>query len=215
MKYLYSQLNPEWGDLKMGKSGLTLKQAGCLLTNCAMIISDLMGEENTPEELLLWMNIFNGFTPTGELKWEVFLKYPIDKMGLHQGKANAGETEYRIDAVWAGQIKHWILKDGDKWIDPLTGGYISMTKYKFYGDIRILSGRKLQIMPNYEKRIVQNTEAGTPEAGQFAFIQDGKRRVISQERAGLACLTIVDKEGEKVFALNSKDYHAIPRGKDF
>ncbi len=74
---------------------------------------------------------------------------------------------------------------------------------------------KENIMNNYEGRIVQNAEAGTPEAGQFSFVQDGKRRVITDARAGVACLSVIDKNGEKVFSLTSKAYHAIPQGNNF
>lgn len=214
MKYLYSQLDPEWANQKVGKSGKNLGQIGCLLTDIAIIITDLMGEENTPEELLLWMNINNGFDAQGNLKWETLLKYPIDKIGFHQGKAGAGETQYEIYAVWAGRIKHWILKDGDKWIDPLKGAYISKNYYAFQGDVRLLAGKKLQPIMNYEKKIIQNQEKDTPEAGEFSLVKDGKRRRITKERAGLASLD-AQKSKREIVGVNSAVYHSIPKGLDF
>ncbi len=212
MRFIFKQGDPEWANLKVGKSGKTMAEIGCLITDCAMIISDLMGQEHNPKMLLKWMNTHNGFTATGELYWDKIFKYSGGK--LKAGQAIQDETEYLLFAVWAWKIKHWVINSDTGFVDPLSGTIISKNKYPSANDTRLLSGLKINTMPNYEGRIVQNTEAGTPEAGEFSLVKNGKRRVITNERSGLAALDAI-KSKREVISVNSKDYHNIPRGDDF
>ena len=206
MNYLYSQKYPLWANLKVGNSGKNMAQIGCLLTDCSMIISDLWQEEHTPKMLLEWMNKNNGFDAQGDLYWGKIFKYTEWKLKARD--AEAGETQYEIYAVWAGKIKHWILKiDENQYADPLSGTIISKSKYPFQGDIRILSGKKRIIM-NYENKIIRNQKTGG-----FALVIHNKKYVFGDSLDVKALLTFMQRSGvddDKIINVSDEEYNKIP-----
>src|SRR3990167_798792 len=80
-------------------------------------------------------------------------------------------------------------------------------------DPEIIIKEILQNM-NYDNKIIQNQESGTPEAGELSLVKNGKRRRIKDARAGLASLDAL-KSKREVIGVNSKAYHAIIQGDDF
>lgn len=70
-------------------------------------------------------------------------------------------------------------------------------------------------MPSkYEGKIIQMTEKDIPGSGEFAFVQDGKKRIIRDESRGwraLATLEVI-RGGT---GMNKVDWDAIVTGKDF
>lgn len=71
---------------------------------------------------------------------------------------------------------------------------------------------KPQPIMNYDNKIIRNSANG-----EYAFVLAGKRRVIIQDRAGLAALTAIDRNltGEDIITLSEADYLKVPKGDNF
>ena len=69
----------------------------------------------------------------------------------------------------------------------------------------------LQTM-NYENKIVRNSANG-----EYAFILNGKRRVITAARAGFAAITAIDRGllKDDIISISETDYLKIPSGDNF
>lgn len=66
---------------------------------------------------------------------------------------------------------------------------------------------------NYDNKIIRNQKSG-----EFAYIQGGKRRTITAERAGFACITIWTRgwtPKDNYQSLTDEDFNKVPKGKDF
>ena len=68
-------------------------------------------------------------------------------------------------------------------------------------------------MQDLENKIIQLTQQGVEHSGSFAIIIDGKRRVVSAERMGLALATIMVRENKT--GLSKAAWDAIPDGGAF
>ena len=64
---MYSQRDPRWYDLKLGRSNLTIGNAGCLLTCCSMLLIDIAHKDMTPDVLNRWLNRNNKFVRNNEI----------------------------------------------------------------------------------------------------------------------------------------------------
>ena len=68
------------------------------------------------------------------------------------------------------------------------------------------------IMPNYENKIVRNSANG-----EYSFILNGKRRIITAARAGFAAITAIDRGllKDDIISLSEAEYNKIPSGDNF
>ncbi len=72
--------------------------------------------------------------------------------------------------------------------------------------------KEILSMTNYENKIVRNSTNG-----EYAFVLNGKRRVITAQRAGLAALTAIDRGliKDDIISITEADYKKIPLGDNF
>jgi len=65
---------------------------------------------------------------------------------------------------------------------------------------------------NYENKIIRNSANG-----EYAFILNGKRRVITAARAGFAAITAIDRGllKDDIISISEADYQKIPSGDNF
>lgn len=69
---LWNQRDPRWANLKMGDSGITLGEQGCLVSDTASCLSKILGRLITPLEYGIWLNNFNGYLrPTNRMYWQM------------------------------------------------------------------------------------------------------------------------------------------------
>ena|SRR3990167_175179 len=78
-------------------------------------------------------------------------------------------------------------------------------------DPEIIIKEILQTM-NYENKIVRNSVNG-----EYAFILNGKRRIITAARAGFAAITAIDRGllKDDIISISEADYKKIPSGDNF
>src|SRR5690606_11290704 len=80
---LWSQQDPRWGWLKMGNSGITLAEQGCLVSNTSGCLSVILGREITPLEYGTLLNSgpigsYGYLNPTNRMYWQIpKLKYGV------------------------------------------------------------------------------------------------------------------------------------------
>lgn len=68
---VFAQSDERWGADALGPSPTdTLSSAGCAVASCAMILASY-GVETDPQQLNVFLNQNDGFTPEAWLKWEV------------------------------------------------------------------------------------------------------------------------------------------------
>jgi len=116
----YSQRNPVWAGLELGKSGLKMKDFGCLVTCLAMLL------EKSPDIILNLLNKANAFTDKGILYWQVAAK-TLDFFFDGIAKQLPSITYFPVITetnhfAKKGIPQHfYILLDGKNCIDPLDG----------------------------------------------------------------------------------------------
>lgn len=140
---LWNQRDERWANLKMGDSGITLAEQGCLVTDTASCLSLILGREVTPLEYGTALNNFNGYLrPTNRMYWqmpkylygvplEIYKSFPYGtgweetvRSMLKKGLPAMG----RVDMLpGAGYMQHWVTFLGELnnafWIhDPWYGG---------------------------------------------------------------------------------------------
>lgn len=70
----YSQHDPRWAKLPLGRSVYTVTTAGCAVTSVAMLATVIDPDLN-PGELVAWLNTHAGFTSGGLLHWSQAAKF--------------------------------------------------------------------------------------------------------------------------------------------
>jgi len=77
---VFAQGDDRWGADQLGPSLTdTLSSAGCAVASCAMILASY-GVETDPQQLNVFLNQNDGFTPEAWLKWEVAALLNPDKV---------------------------------------------------------------------------------------------------------------------------------------
>lgn len=116
-------------------------------------------------------------------------------------------------------------KEGDVIAFSGNSGSISKGSGHLHWDISKNGKLELNNLDNFiDPEIIINellksmTIARNQKNGEFAYIQAGKRRKITQERAGLAMITIWTKSliaKDEYKSLTDEEFNEIPAGKDF
>ena len=139
---LWNQRDPRWEWLKMGQSGITLGQEGCLATVTAACLSLLLGRDVTPLEYGQLLNAKTGYLPpTNRMYWQMpKLLYGtplVTWKGFNSGEGWESTAQGlldqglpalgRVDMLpGAGYLQHWIAflgRTGGTWwiLDPWYG----------------------------------------------------------------------------------------------
>lgn len=97
---MYSQRDGRWGWKKLGRSGLTMANWGCVVTDVAQALT-LAGYNVDPGTLVDRLNGIGGFTSGGALIWgKVTQLYP---------QFRYGSGYFKFEQGWFGNIRHWVL----------------------------------------------------------------------------------------------------------
>ena len=72
--------------------------------------------------------------------------------------------------------------------------------------------KEILSMSNYENKIVRNSANG-----EYAFVLNGKRRIITAARAGFAAITAIDRGllKDDIISISEAEYNKIPSGDNF
>lgn len=130
---LWAQRDPRWEGLKMGNSGITIGQQGCLVTDTSACLSLILGREITPLGYGTLLNSgpsgsYGYLNPTNRMYWQIpSLKYgvPLEifkafpsgrgwentvRSMLAKGLPAMG----RVDMIpGAGYLQHWVTFLGE------------------------------------------------------------------------------------------------------
>ena len=153
-KAMFSQLDPNWKNVKMGYSNLTVGSYGCTITSICQMIYDLFKIMVTPK----WAAENFSFDEDGKLYWGS-VKIALEKLGYkidfkgrfynkpsHQLRTEVANNPdkgmlielYTPEYKWP---RHWVyLKNNTillkPWIqvfDPVPGYYVAKPKWKMIG----------------------------------------------------------------------------------
>lgn len=110
MKYL-SQIDPNWGHVKIGKTKRTIAEIGCLITSISMI-SDYFGEYKTPDFIARNAD----FTSDGRLYWsslkKIFRKFTFTGRGNGNNISVISNHLANPDTAVILQVRnksHWVV----------------------------------------------------------------------------------------------------------
>lgn len=113
---IYNQQDIRWGNMQLGKSGLSCHAWGCYCASIAQILT-LAGWDVTPGDVITKLNAINGFTSGGLAIWaKVHEAYP---------QFTYGGTGYRIVQGKFTKSFHYMAEDGQTLYDPWTGTNIA------------------------------------------------------------------------------------------
>jgi len=72
--------------------------------------------------------------------------------------------------------------------------------------------KEILSMSNYENKIIRNQKTG-----EYAFVLNGKRRIITVARAGFAAITAIDRGllKDDIISISEAEYNKIPSGDNF
>lgn len=134
---------------------------------------------------------------------------------LYSNHRRGSAIDVAADWDYIGRIKPTMVKYG--FINDLAqygdGGHFNWgsntqaAKYPIIDQQVII---KKFSMNQYEGEIIMEAE----QSGAFALVQDGKRRLISQKRAGLAAL-LPGRNGKDTVPVNKAIWDSIPEGEAF
>lgn len=126
----FSQNDPKWSNVKIGKSKYTLGQKGCTL-NCISSASSWFDEETTPDVLAKNLS----FTPDGRVEWfsigKFFKNFEFEWRGYTFDWRSYSLDRQRIDKALKDQNKVVLLNvaNGSHWVF-LAGRYIPIVGYR-------------------------------------------------------------------------------------
>lgn len=149
---LWNQRDPRWGWLKMGNSGITIGEQGCLASNTSGCLSLILGREVTPLEYGTLLNSgpigsYGYLNPTNRMYWQIpKLKYGVPLEIFKAFPSGYGWEDTvrsmlvkglpamgRVDMLpGAGYLQHWVTFLGETngvfWIhDPWYGTVSALT----------------------------------------------------------------------------------------
>lgn len=152
---LWNQRDPRWGWLKMGNSGITLAEEGCLVSVTSGCLSVILGREVTPLEYGTLLNSgpsgsYGYLNPTNRMYWQI----PVKKYGVPLEIFKVFPSGYgwedtvrtmlrkglpamgRVDMLpGAGYLQHWVTFlgeiEGIFWIHDPWYGIVSALKARY------------------------------------------------------------------------------------
>ena len=128
----FSQRDPAWKDKHIGGTGLTMGEAGCAITACAVIACRACKKILTPLNLLMYLNAFGGFNKYGQIYWVKVAEFINKNGGKTAFTLNPFGTRYWVRAVWWGTFEHFVnVKPGGLCINPWNGKVELMNQSKW------------------------------------------------------------------------------------
>lgn len=133
----YSQRDPRWAQLEVGKSGQTIGRIGCTLT-CIADLSTYFGDNLTPKDV----NALCKFTDGGLIIWRsvVFNSFRFLMRGYIRSDreiADAIADPNKAVILEVANRSHWVVATGVTWpynifkiADPIKGDRATMDRYK-------------------------------------------------------------------------------------
>ena len=167
---IFSQQDPQYSELPLGFSSMTIGTGGCLITSIGNLlgfdpntvnerlkgVNGFAAPQNVPEEknLVIWAKIAEAFPPvTANRVWA----YNDEEV-----RANAGHVLVEVSGAPIGggkNGKHWIiLKDVDTCIDPFTGLERPFADFPDRFGYAIINGIAAQV-----EAVPEGTATETPE----------------------------------------------------
>jgi GH25 family lysozyme M1 (1,4-beta-N-acetylmuramidase) len=153
---LWSQRDPRWEWLKMGNSGITLGEQGCLVTDTSACLSLLLGRKVTPLEYGQLLNARGGYAPNGDgspsnrMYWQMPPKYYGTPLICYKSFPSGGGWESTVQGLLgqglpamgrvdmlpgAGYLQHWVTFLGEIdnvfWIHDPWYGTVSALKARY------------------------------------------------------------------------------------
>lgn len=124
---MYSQRDSRWAGKRLGRSGLTMANWGCLVTAVAQALT-VAGYNVDPGKLVDQLNAIGGFTSGGALYWgKVTQLYP---------QFVYGGSGYKFVQGWLGNVRHWILIHNGSVYEPFYGINTYPTGWRATGEVR-------------------------------------------------------------------------------
>lgn len=139
--YLYSQKDPRWGSLKIGKTNYTLASHGCLVTSLAMLL------KKPPYEVLQALNAGNGFTDKTHPKGAGLLDWDKAQRILKFGHTYLSARNKTVEKPCIAETNHYapgnpqhffVWLGGDKILDPLNYPVIERKNNYYVVSFRII-----------------------------------------------------------------------------
>ena len=144
--YYYSQRYSVYANEIIGQPNLTMANYGCLVCDCAMLISYFNDKPLYPDIFLVWLKYHNGLTKDGRLYWIKVCEATNDKLKFsYKPDAKQGEITYGLRQVYFGRLNHWILDHPlipNKVIDSWDGKVKDYNSFKYTGQNRFFIGKK-------------------------------------------------------------------------
>lgn len=148
-QYYYSQRYGGYASKIIGTIGnhaFTMATDGCLITDCAMLLSYFNDRPLYPDQLLKWLQEHRGLTNDGRLLWLKICEAAGNKLRFSLiPNAKQGEVTYGIRQVVFGRFNHWIFDHpliANKVIDPWDGCVYNYKKYRYTGQNRFFVGKR-------------------------------------------------------------------------
>lgn len=209
---MYSQLDPKWKNNRIGNSNVTIGGYGCALT-CVAESSKNGDNPATPADLASDRSLF---TADGSILWnKAFAK--IGGIAKYERRYESHLPEVKENqsllvnvSVRTSYGLHWVLWNNGKILDPLGGVERSLDYYPVVGYNLITWDREVTSDSGLENHIIQEVE----KSGAFALVQDGKKRIVSEKRAGLLALTSHVRKSPFT-SVDKKTWDSIETGKAF
>jgi hypothetical protein len=157
-----SQNDPRWKSIRLGTSGVTIGQQGCLIT-CVAMVARFYGYDTDPARLNTWLKDHNGYSNGNLFNWySTWLKVatweeclnipaPLNKLDEALAKGEPCICWVDFDPNTAVMDMHWIVITGklgaddyvmidpwDGWQGSFKSRYIDPSRWIF----RIVSYRR-------------------------------------------------------------------------
>jgi len=134
--------------MELGVFGLSMESFGCVVADCAMMLSYYFGREVLPSELLNWLNAHEGFTSDGRIYWGKITAFTGGKLRYSPTQdTKEGELTYGFRQVYFGRYNHWVIDHpqlANFVLDPWTGNMMAYTAWKYTGQERFFMGKPIE-----------------------------------------------------------------------
>jgi hypothetical protein len=119
----YSQNDPRWKSIRLGTSGVTIGQQGCLIT-CVAMVARFYGYDTDPARLNTWLKDHNGYSNGNLFNWySTWLKVatweeclnipaPLNKLDEALAKGEPAIVWVDFNPATATVDMHWVLLIG-------------------------------------------------------------------------------------------------------
>jgi len=145
--YYYSQQFNGYKD-EVIPPGITMGQAGCAITVCAMLISYFNDRPLYPDDFLHWLHKHNGLTKGGRLYWSKVCEAAGGKLRMNtRPNPKPYEVTYGVRECLVNDRQHFVLDhpaSAGKIIDPWDGQVKNFNSQRYTGKNMFFMGKKIK-----------------------------------------------------------------------